>query len=90
MEPDAAAEPSRPSPAAVLRPDVPGHRLVRLIAQGSYGDVWLAQNVIGTWRAVKVVHRGRFEDARPFHREFEGICAFEPVSRTHEGLIDIL
>src|SRR5207249_4149247 len=29
-------------------------------------------------------------DARPFEREFKGIQKFEPISRSHDGLVDIL
>jgi TolB-like protein len=39
---------------------------------------------------VKVVYRQDFSEAQPFDREFKGIQKFEPVSRSHEGLIDIL
>jgi len=52
--------------------------------------VWLAKNVMGTHRAVKVVYRRTFEHERPYEREFRGIQKFEPVSRTHDGLVDIL
>jgi hypothetical protein len=31
--------------------------LIRRIGQGSYGEVWLARNVMGTYRAVKIVYR---------------------------------
>ena len=75
----------RPAP-----PEVPDHELVRCIGQGSYGEVWLARNAVGTWRAVKVVYRDRFKDARPYEREFTGIQKYEPISRTNEGLIDVL
>ncbi len=71
-------------------PPVPDHALIRRIGSGSYGDVWLARNVVGTYRAVKVVYRGRFGSARPFEREFHGMQRYEPVSRRHEGLVDIL
>jgi WD40 repeat protein len=71
-------------------PVVPDHELVKRIGGGSYGDVWLARNVVGTWRAVKVVFRDRFTDARPYEREFNGIQKFEPLSRSNEGFIDIL
>lgn len=71
-------------------PHVPDHDLIRPIGQGSYGEVWLARNAVGTFRAVKVVQRGHFDDARPFQREYEGLSLFEPVSRAHEGLVDIL
>ncbi len=43
-----------------------------------------------TWRAVKVVFRDRFADARPYEREFNGIQKFEPLSRSNEGFIDLL
>jgi tetratricopeptide (TPR) repeat protein len=52
--------------------------------------VWLARNLVGTPRAVKIVRRDRFEHAADFEREFKGLQCFEPVSRTHEGLSDIL
>ena len=41
-------------------------------------------------RAAKVVFRADFDSPRPFEREFHGIQRFEPVSRSHEGLVDIL
>jgi Protein kinase domain len=73
-----------------LPPVVPDHELIRPIGRGSYGEVWLARNVMGTYRAVKVVYRDSFKDAQPFDREYHGIQIFEPLSRTHPGLIDIL
>jgi serine/threonine protein kinase len=69
---------------------VPDHELLRFIGRGSYGEVWLARTALGTCRAVKVVYRSDFEDARPFEREYTGIRKFEPVSRSHAGLVDVL
>jgi len=63
---------------------------LRCIGGGSYGEVWLARNVLGDYRAVKVIHRDRFEHDRPYDREFEGIQKFEPISRLHESQVDIL
>lgn len=71
-------------------PHVPDHEMVRRIGVGSYGEVWLARNVVGTWRAVKVVRRSRFDSERPYEREFEGIRKFEPISRSHPSQVDIL
>ena len=71
-------------------PPIPDHELLRLIGRGSYGQVWLARNRLGTLRAVKIVSRETFEDRKPFEREFKGIQRFEPVSRAHEGVVDIL
>ncbi|MBI3869239.1 MAG: CHASE2 domain-containing protein [Verrucomicrobia bacterium] len=72
------------------RPAIPDHTLLRCIGEGSYGKVWLARSVMGTYRAVKVVFRDRFESDAPFDREFSGIKNFEPHSRSHEGFVDIL
>jgi hypothetical protein len=71
-------------------PVVPGHELLVSIGGGSYGQVWLARNVMGTLRAIKVVWRSTFEQAGHFEREYKGLQKFEPISRSHEGLVDIL
>src|SRR6266487_2385309 len=77
-------------PSATPPPSIPDHELLPPLGQGSYGEVWLARNKLGTLRAVKIVYRKTFEDARPFEREFRGIQKFEPISRSHDGLVDIL
>jgi WD40 repeat protein len=76
--------PSQPTPI------IPDHELLKKIGDGSYGEVWLARNAVGTLRAVKIVWRKTFWQARPFEREFKGIQKFEPISREHEGLVDVL
>ena len=75
---------SRPDPV------IPDHEVLRKIGGGAYGEVWLARGVTGALRAVKVVWREDFEDERGFEREFEGILKFEPISRDHPGLVNIL
>lgn len=71
-------------------PPIPGHQLLRRIAHGSYGEIWLARTELGAFRAVKIIRRANFTDARPYDREFAGIRRYEPVSREHEGLVDVL
>lgn len=71
-------------------PPIPEYKLIRCIGLGSYGKVWLGQSVIGGFRAIKVIDRQNFPIQRPFEREFRGIEKFEPVSRTHPGLVSIL
>jgi len=80
----------RISADALGLPSVPDHDLIRRIGCGAFGEVWLARNVVGTPRAVKVVHRRSFSEVYPFDREFNGIQKYEPISRSHEGLVDIL
>jgi len=71
-------------------PIIPDHELLRVIGRGAYGEIWLARTVTGAFRAVKVVYRSTFESERAFFREFEGMSAFEPISRGHAGFINIL
>ena len=71
-------------------PPIPDHVLLQRIGSGAYGDVWLARNALGALRAVKLVYRARFEGDRPYEREFNGILKYEPISRAHNGLVQIL
>jgi serine/threonine protein kinase len=78
------------SSAEHLLPVVPDYELIEVIGRGSYGEVWRARNVVGTGRAVKVVWRDHFGSIRPYEREFAGLQRFEPVSRGHDAVVDIL
>ncbi len=69
---------------------IPDHEVLRKIGGGAYGEVWLARGVTGAMRAVKIVYREDFSDERTFEREFEGILRFEPISRDHQGFVNIL
>ncbi len=85
------ANPTREGTAASgPLPVVPDHELLRVIGAGSGGEVWLARNVLGTYRAVKVVRARAFRTYRSFEQEFQGLLKFEPISRLHDGLMDIL
>lgn len=69
---------------------VPDHELLQRIGRGSYGEVWLARNVMGQGRAVKIIRRDAFDSSRPFEREFAAIRRYEPVSRQADGLVNVL
>jgi formylglycine-generating enzyme required for sulfatase activity len=74
----------------VTKPQIPDHQVLRVIGRGAYGEIWLARSLTGALRAVKVVYRSTFESERSFNREFEGMSSFEPISRAHEGFVNIL
>src|SRR6185436_790269 len=91
MAEDQDPGPLTPEPSSMASaPLVPDHELIRLIGRGSYGEVWLARSAVGTCRAVKIVYEKTFRHIRPFEREFNGVQKFEPISRLHDGLMDIL
>jgi eukaryotic-like serine/threonine-protein kinase len=79
-----------PDKVSAQIPIIPDHELLRVIGRGAYGEIWLARTVTGALRAVKIVYRSTFETERAFLREFEGMSAFEPISRAHAGFINIL
>jgi serine/threonine protein kinase/formylglycine-generating enzyme required for sulfatase activity len=83
---------TKPADPPSIRDDIPiaDLKLLRRIGSGAYGEVWLAQTITGAMRAVKVVWREDFEFEKTFQREFEGIKQFEPISRGHRGLVNIL
>ena len=76
-------------PLPLHRLQFPDHDLLRLSGIGSYGEVWLARNALGSFRAVKVVYRKSFDRDKPYEREFEGLKKFEPISHARESQVDI-
>ncbi len=71
-------------------PPIPNHRMLRRIGSGAYGEVWMAEDEIGSYHAVKVVFRNAFDSNTPYEREFRGIQKFTPISRSHPGFVHIL
>ncbi len=71
-------------------PVVPDHRVLRRIDAGSFGEVWLARSLTGVFRAVKVVPIQPTDSTDRARIEFQGLAAIEPLSRNHEGFVQIL
>lgn len=71
-------------------PHIPDFQLIREVGHGSYGDVWLGRSVTGIYRAVKIVDRTRFDDSRPFLREFDGIKRFQKAVGSQQQQLALL
>jgi WD40 repeat protein len=71
-------------------PTVPDHELFGVIGRGAFGEVWLGRNVMGIWRAIKIIRRSDFSGPESYEREFEAIRRYEPVARSTEGLVQVL
>jgi formylglycine-generating enzyme required for sulfatase activity/serine/threonine protein kinase len=76
---------SKKGSMSLRAPDIPDHDLIRSIGRGAYGEIWLAKTLTGGFRAIKVV----FPEPELAYREFDGIRAFEPISRHHPGFVNI-
>ena len=63
--PKLARQLDEPAAEAVAPPVIPDHTLIRRIGEGACGEVWLAENALGTLRAVKIVYRARFKEDPP-------------------------
>ena len=72
-------------------PETPGYELFHPpFAGGAYGNVWLARNAAGQWRALKVIYLAKFEgDPEPYEREFAGVQKYQPISDRHPGLLRV-
>ena len=75
----------------VKPPKTPGYEIIQpAIGQGAYGQVWLARNKAGEWRALKVIYLANFNrDAEPYEREFDGVSRYHPISHQHPGLLRV-
>ncbi len=73
-------------PAILL---IPEHELFKPIGRGSYGEVWLARTITGQWRAVKIVRRENFEEAKSYDREFAGVSHYSGIAMQQPGLVQM-
>jgi serine/threonine protein kinase len=80
-------EDSPPYPFKI--PVIADYKPIRVIGTGSFGQVWIALDATGSPCALKIIHKGKF-DNEVFWKEFEGVKNYLPISRGNMGLVTIL
>jgi WD40 repeat protein len=71
-------------------PQIRDYTLLRKIGSGSYGDVWLARTTTGSFRAIKIVYQSRFQDSKPYEREYSGLRHFERITLQDRNQLALL
>ena len=69
---------------------IPDYDLIRMIGRGAFGEVWLARTMLGAWRALKIIRSDTDKGSASLSKEYEGVSRYDPVSRRHPNLVDIL
>jgi eukaryotic-like serine/threonine-protein kinase len=73
-----------------IKPSIPDHTVWSGSAAEAMAMFGCAAMSSANAGAVKVVHKERFDTEAPFTRAFNGLQNFEPISRSHPGLVQIL
>ena len=70
-------------------PNIPNYKLIKLIGEGSFGQVWVAMDATDSPCAIKIIYKKKSKKAL-FWKEFEGVKNYLPISRSNLGLVTIL
>jgi serine/threonine protein kinase len=69
---------------------IPGYRLTQVVGRGTFGEVWLAEELLtGLRRAVKVLQKTAVAGASDPLRELAGIREYQQKSKDHPCLLQI-
>jgi serine/threonine protein kinase len=67
--------------------EIKGYFPVCLCGRGAYGQVWLVTDVVGNFRALKVVSKSML--GGDWEREFKGLKLYQTKIKTHPNLLQI-
>jgi serine/threonine protein kinase len=70
-------------------PKIKDYQLIKLIGEGSFGQVWLAMDATDSPCALKIIYKEKSKKDL-FWKEFEGVKNYLPISRSNLGLVTVL
>lgn len=73
--------------SAVKEFEIPNFDLIKRIGEGSYGQVWIAKDLLGNSFAAKVFPNG--DDESLTNQEWQGIESYRAISLRHPELLSI-
>ena len=68
---------------------IPDYELIKLIGEGGFGQIWMGRDVLGLYRAIKIIRYDDFKSLDSYQAEYHGIRHYAFYSRKYDGLIDI-
>ncbi len=69
--------------------NIPDYDLIKLIGEGGFGQIWMARDALGLYRAIKIIRYDDSKSPESYEAEQNGIRHYAPYSRKYDGLIDI-
>src|SRR5687768_11570016 len=73
-------------PSGPRGPSISDYQLLRIIGEGSFGEVWLASHLpTQTYRAIKLLNKS----SANLERELAGLHNYARIAEKHDGLLRI-
>ena len=70
-------------------PQIPDLKIGEYCGSGAYGDVWIAEDLSGLKRAVKVLNKARLTSMGVLQKEQKALALFRQHAPAHPNLIEI-
>jgi serine/threonine protein kinase len=70
-------------------PTIPDLKIGEYCGSGAFGDVWIAEDLSGVQRAVKVLNKARLSSMKVLQKEQKALSLFRQYAPKHRNLIEI-
>jgi serine/threonine protein kinase len=71
------------------KPDIPNFEFERCCGSGAYGDVWIARDMNGANKAIKVLYKTRLKNLGVLEKEIRGLKLYCNEVPRHPNLIEV-